>query len=198
MSTYSICMILNYGIVLETFPIKSRFIFPNVEDLDFLRELLQIRMPEDIKYKINEFLLSYRIKYTDLYYNNKNYGLYSLMDFTTDIINKHRTNNIYLLNLSYEALYLKTFEYIRGYRSKKPRLLVFSTLPPCGICSIENGAIVTNIAFDHRGHNVKNSDDFFKAKQIDPKENLPKDWYKAFHNGRIMEGYLRDTNIYAR
>lgn len=196
MSTYSICMILNYGIVLETFPIESRLMFPNAKELDFLRELLQVRMPEDIKYKINEFLLSYRIKNTNLYYNNKNYGLYSLMDFTTDIINKHRTNNIYLLNLSYEALYLKTFEYIRGYRSKKPRLLVFSTLPPCGICSIENGAIVT--ISNHYGRNVKNPDDLFKAKQIDPKEDLPKAWYKAFHNGRIMEGYLRDTNIYAR
>ena len=78
MSTYSICMVLNHGVVLETFPIESRFVFPNNEDLIFLKELLEIRMPEDLKYKINKYLAYYRIKNTNLYYNNKNYGLYSL------------------------------------------------------------------------------------------------------------------------
>ena len=118
MSIYSICMILNYGIVLETYPIGSRFVFPNAEDIAFLKELLEIRTPENLKYKINEFLGSYGIKNTNLYYNNKNYGLYNLMDFTSDILSKHKVNNVYVLNLSYEELYLKTFEYIRGYRSK--------------------------------------------------------------------------------
>ena len=190
MSTYSICMILNYGIALETYPIESRFIFPNAEDIAFLKDLLEIRKPEDLKYRINEFLGYYRIKNTNLYYNNKNYGLYSLMDFTSDILSKHRANNVYLLNLSYEALYLKTFEYIRGYRSKKPRPSVFSLLVPCGICSIENGAISDVISM--KTMNI------FKAKKVNPREDLPKAWYKAFHNGRIMEGYARDTNIYIR
>lgn len=191
MSTYSICMILNYGIALETYPIESRFIFPNAEDMVFLKELLEIRTPEALKYKINEFLKYYRMKDVNLYYNNKNYGLYSLMDFTTDILSKHRANNIYLLNLSYEALYLKTFEYIRGYRSKRPRPSVFSLLVPCGICPIENGAISSNII-------SMKTIDIFKAKKIDSKEDLPKAWYKAFNNGKIMEGYVRDTNIYVR
>ena len=188
MSTYSICMILNYGSVLETFPIESRLIFPDTRELDFLRELLQVRIPEDIKYKINEFLKSYRIKNTNLYYNNKNYGLYSLMDFTNDILSKHRTNNIYVLNLSYEELYLKTFEYIKGYRSKRPRQYVFSALPPCGICPIENGAIVDFISMK--------TINIFKAKKIDPKEELPKGWYKAFCHDRMIEGYSRITNMY--
>ena len=188
MSTYSICMILNYGIVLETFPIESRLIFPNGEDMAFLRELLQIRMPENIKYKINEFLKLRRIETVDLYYNNKNYGLYSLMDFTNDILSKHRTNNIYVLNLSYEELYLKTFEYIKGYRSKRPRSHVFSALPPCGICPIENGAIADFISM--KTMNI------FKAKRIDPKEELPKSWHKAFYHDRIMEGYSRVTSMY--
>ena len=189
MSTYVICMILNYGIVLETFPIKSCFMFPNTEELSFLRELLQIRASEDIKYKINEFLRSYRIKNTNLYYNNKNYGLYSLMDFTNDILSKHGTNNIYVLNLSYEELYLKTFEYIKGYRSKKPRSYVFSALPPCGICPIENGAIADFISM--KTMNI------FKAKRIDPKEELPKGWRKTFFHDRMMEGYSRITSMYS-
>ena len=67
---------------------------------------------------------------------------------------------------------------------------MFSALPPCGICAIENGAISDIISM--------RTIDIFKAKKIDPRENLPKAWYKAFHNGRIMEGYSRDTNIYVR
>ena len=97
MSTYSICIILNHGIVLETFPIESRLIFPNGEDMAFLKELLQIRVPEEMKYKIDEFLKLRRIETVDLYYNNKNYGLYGLMDFTNDILTKHKANNIYVL-----------------------------------------------------------------------------------------------------
>ena len=189
MSTYSICMILNHGVVLETFPIESRFVFPNNEDLIFLKGLLEIRMPEDLKYRINKYLKFYRINNTSLYYNNKNYGLYSLMDFTNDILTKHKANNIYVLNMSYEELYLKTFEYIRGYRSKRLRPFVFSSLTPGGICPIENGAISDVISM--RTINIP------KAKKIDSKEDLPKSWYKVFHRDRIMEGYSRNTSIYS-
>ena len=209
MSIFSICIVMNHGIVLNTTPISEdgQYMFPCRDDITLIKSILYLKTPEEIKYKVNEFtkcISKYSFKHksynkTDLYYNNKKYGLYDLMDFTNDILSKHKCQNIYLINMSYENIYTKTFEYIKGYRSKKPRANVYHSLAPGNTVCIENGAIreIENYSLLKDVFNKFKDIDFLKdykiflSKKIELK-NIPDEWNKGLHSGRIVNEYSRD------